>query len=191
MSKKELTKEQKKKANKFTIIFMIIVIGIVATVFAKYMNKVAEKVDIYFDPLEFQISDNGTNRTLTEEEIIQKLGEPTSSEEWKYEKANGNYFMLKTLTYQKNSDSYREYIINLAPDGTNNLIRINLYEKIPYKNKYAILKMFNLHEYKNSKIDDKNVYYRAKNVGVYDFWIPSMNDKELDVVKFTFYNGLD
>lgn len=186
----EPQKMQNKKEGCVTDVFIIIVIIISLALIIKHMYKITENVDIYFDPFEFTVEEKGISRPLTEKEIIEKLGEPTTSKEWKYPKSSNKYFLFKTLTYKKNNTSFREFIINIAPDGSRNVVRISLYEEIAYKNKNTLLSMFNLREYKNSKIEDKKHSYRAKNVGIYDFWIPSLKDNKFDVVKFTFAVGL-
>ncbi len=185
MSKKELTKEQKKKSNKLTMIIILILVIGGGIMFVKFMNKTTEKVDVYFNPFEYTVD----NRTFTEEELIAKLGEPESSEDWKKEipNSNGKYHMLKILIYDGGK---KEFIINYAPDGTNSLVRITLLEEISFKDKSHFLKMFNLKKTGKSKIEDKNITYRAKNVGVADFWIASIKDNKMNTVKITFYDGI-
>lgn len=114
-------------------------------------------VNTILDATQFYVD---KNTTMSEKQIIEKLGEPDSVEKWNY-KQSGKTYPIKTLRY----GNY-EYLLN-----SDMLQRINLNEEIKYKNKNDILKMFGLQKYKNSVIKDTNSSYRVSNCGVNDFWI--------------------
>ena len=86
-----------------------------------------EKQQMYFDATEFV--------AMTESEVIEKLGESDSIEDWLY---NDKYIM-RTYTYGS-----REFTFVQDTMGVYQLARITLYEDIPYTDKNTIYELFNL-----------------------------------------------
>lgn len=131
-----------------------------------------DEATIIFDAMQYW-KDNNT--TISENELVELLGEPDSIDEWNY-KSFSKVYPIRQLNY----GNY-EYLFN------NDLLqRINIYEEISYKNVDDILGMFGLKEYSNTEIVNNNVSYRATNCGVHDLWIPSKNEDSFDIVKITY-----
>lgn len=129
-------------------------------------------VPVVFDALQYEVKD-GEN--ITEEELINQLGEPDSIDEWNYEVGGGQYYPLRTLYYGTS-----EYTFN-----DDKLQRITLYDKFTYESKEDFLPMFNLKQYSNTQINDTNFYYRAFYCGVHDLWL-EYGDGEITMTKITY-----
>lgn len=114
-------------------------------------------VDVVFDAMQYAPDENGT---ISEAELIAKIGEPVSIEEWNYEYGYQTY-PIRTLYY----DNY-EYSFN-----NDNLQRITIYNEFNFKSKKEFLPMFNLEKYENTEINDTNTAYRAYHCGVHDLWL--------------------
>lgn len=139
----------------------------------EYQNT-NEEIPVVFDALQYQVVD-GEN--ITEQELIEQLGEPDSIEEWKNEIGGGLYYPIRTLYYGDAEYSFND----------DKLQRITLYGSFHYESKEDFLPMFNLKKYANTAIDDTNYYYRAYNCGVHDLWL-EYADGEITMVKITYGN---
>ncbi len=175
----EITDAKKRNKNKncLTIILICFLIIFVASITAEQVNKI-DSIEVVFDATQF-LRDN---KTISEAELIKLIGKPDSIEEWNY-KTSYQVLVNKTPTYpirQLNYGNY-EYLFN-----NDMLQRINIYEEIPYKNTANILKMFNLKKYANTDIANNNVSYRAKDCGIPDFWVPSMDKDNLNIIKISY-----
>lgn len=138
----------------------------------QYQKEPESSVSVVFDALQYEVK-NGEN--ITEEELINQLGEPDSIDEWNYEVGGGQYYPLRTLYYGTS-----EYIFN-----DDKLQRITLYDKFTYESKEDFLPMFNLKQYSNTQINDTNFYYRAFYCGVHDLWL-EYSDGEITMTKITY-----
>lgn len=116
------------------------------------------------------------NKTISESKLIELKGEPDEIEEWNYKSVTKTY-PIRTLYYG-----------NYAYHFNNGLLhRISIDDvEIPYKNKEDILKMFGLKKYKNSEVTDTNFAYRVTNCGVYDFWVPIMDEDSLNSIRISY-----
>jgi hypothetical protein len=182
----------KKKMNGYlvaTITFIAVAFAFVITInilnsVIPQMNKAVERVngdspvtstpiDVVFDATKFIIDDE---RTVSEGELIEILGEPESIEEWNYESYQS--LLGKEMKYPIRSLYYNEgkyeYKFN-----NNMLLRITITEQFTYEDKNNILPMFGLKKYSNTKITDTNTSYRCLNCGIYEFWVYDMiNDSK-------------
>lgn len=138
----------------------------------QYQKEPESSVPVVFDALQYEVKD-GEN--ITEEELINQLGEPDSIDEWNYEVGGGQYYPLRTLYYGTS-----EYTFN-----DDKLQRITLYDKFTYESKEDFLPMFNLKQYSNTQINDTNFYYRAFYCGVHDLWL-EYGDGEITMTKITY-----
>lgn len=93
----------------------------------------AGPVTVVFDALQYEVKDG---HNITEDELIERLGEPESIEEWDYETGSGRRYSIRTLYYED-----EEYSFN-----NDNLQRVTLWGDISYSSKNDFLKMFNLCE---------------------------------------------
>ena len=100
-------------------------------------------------------------RTVTEEELIKKIGQPDKVDNWDYTSATGDKYPIKTLIYGK-----YEYKFN---DGY--LKRITILEPIAYKYKSDFLEMFNVTKNAQSKLKDTGAAYRLTDGSIHDFWV--------------------
>lgn len=121
-----------------------------------YQND-TPKTEVILDATSFFISEN---ETVSEEKLIEMLGEPDEVEEWDFKTSSKSY-PIRTLRYDNYGYSFNSGMLQ----------RISIDEDIAYENKDDILGMFGLKKYKNSKVNDTNVAYRITNCGVHDFWI--------------------
>jgi hypothetical protein len=137
-------------------------------------------IDVFFDATRF-IVDN--ERTVSEAELIEMLGEPDSIDEWNYESYQSLLgkeveYTIRSLYY--NNGTY-EYKFN-----NDMLQRITITEEFQYKSKEDILPMFGLKKYSNTKISDLNVSYRCSNCGVSDFWIYDMDENTVNGINISY-----
>lgn len=130
-----------------------------------------KEVAVVLDAMSFYRDD----KTVNEAQLIEMNGEPDSIEEWKQKGVSATY-SIKTLYYG-----------NYAYHFNNDMLqRISISEEIPYTDKDEILEMFGLKKYSNTTINDLNVSYRADKCGVYDFWIPIMDEDSLDEIRISY-----
>lgn len=121
-------------------------------------NQIKEiSLTTIFNALEYETIDG---KRLTEQELIDKLGTPDSTEDWNYSNRTISY-PIRTLTY-----GLYEYKFN-----NDELQRITIYEEIPFSDSSEFLGMFNLEETKSTKIFENADTYRASNCGVYELWL--------------------
>jgi hypothetical protein len=163
---------------------MLGVIGNVLKAIIPDMDKVVDSVNsdrpitltptpinVVFDATKF-IIDN--ERTVSEAELIEMLGQPESIEEWNYESYQSllgkeMIYPIRSLYYNENKYEYKF--------NNNMLQRITITEEFAYEDKNNILPMFGLKKYSNTKITDTNVAYRCSNCGIYEFWVYDMDSK--------------
>ncbi|MDF2608915.1 MAG: hypothetical protein K0R92_389 [Lachnospiraceae bacterium] len=168
----------------FVIVVMLGVIGNVLKAIIPDMDKVVDSVNsdrpitltptpinVVFDATKF-IIDN--ERTVSEAELIEMLGQPESIEEWNYESYQSllgkeMIYPIRSLYYNENKYEYKF--------NNNMLQRITITEEFAYEDKNNILPMFGLKKYSNTKITDTNVAYRCSNCGIYEFWVYDMDSK--------------
>ena len=152
----------------FLVITFIIVGGLIFGI-SRVMNDPEKyqsaNVDsnVMFDATQFYTSEN---ETVSENKLIEMLGDPDEVEEWNHETTSKSY-PIRTLMY----GNYKYHF------NSDMLQRISIEEEIPYESKDKILGMFGLKKYKNSSINDTNVAYRVTNCGVHDFWTQYSEDK--------------
>jgi hypothetical protein len=141
-----------------------------------------EKIEVVFDATKFIVDDE---RTVTEAELIDMLGEPESIEEWNYQVYQE--LLLREVEYPIRSLFYQggtyEYKFN-----NDHLQRITINMDIPYNKKSDILPLFGLSEYSNSEITDTGVAYRVTNCGVYDFWVTKMDNQIIHNIHISYGN---
>ena len=137
----------------------------------KKEHEQQKEVPVVLDAMSFYRDD----KTVNEAQLIEMNGEPDSIEEWKQQGVSATY-SIKTLYYG-----------NYAYHFNNDMLqRISISEEIPYTDKDDILAMFGLKKYSNTNINDLNVSYRADKCGVYDFWIPIMDEDSLDEIRISY-----
>ena len=118
------------------------------------------------------------NKTISESKLIELKGEPDEIEEWNYKRATD------FLTYPIRTLYYGNYAYHF---NNGMLHRISIHDaEIPYKNKEDILKMFGLKKYINSEVTDTNFAYRVTNCGVYEFWVPIMDEDSLNAIRISY-----
>ncbi len=154
------------------VVLIALVVLVVVVAVTQGDQAPTEPVSVVFDALQDEVKDG---HNITEDELIEKLGEPDSVEEWDYETASGTRYPVKTLYYEN-----AEYSFN-----NDTLQRVTLWDKISYSNKSDFLGMFNLKKYSNTEVNDTGSYYRAYNCGVHDIWI-GYEDGEITMVKISY-----
>ena len=137
----------------------------------EYQN-IPEEIPVVFDALQYQVVDG---KNITEAELIEKLGEPDSIEEWKHEIGGGLFYPIRTLYYQDAEYSFND----------DKLQRVTVYGSFTYESKEDFLPMFNLKRYENTTINDTNCYYRAYDCGVHDLWL-EYGDGKITMVKISY-----
>ncbi len=105
-------------------------------------------------------------RTMTEEELIKKIGQPDKIDNWNYTSAIGNKYPIKTLTYGNYEYKFNNGLLH----------RITIFEPISYNSKDDFLEMFNVTKNSQSKLNDTGVAYRLTNGSIHDLWV-GYNDK--------------
>ena len=154
------------------VIAFLLVAAIGVAIIYQGAQGTARPVTVVFDALQYEVKDG---HNITEDELIERLGEPESIEEWDYETGSGRRYSIRTLYYED-----EEYSFN-----NDNLQRVTLWGDISYSSKNDFLKMFNLSKYKNTEINDTGSYYRAYYCGVHDIWIGYENGK-ITMVKISY-----
>lgn len=175
-----------KKRNGCLIPFLVFILFAAALIFIiSHIIKNPELYDdtkladnVVFDALQYEVKSDGTN--ISESELIKKLGNPDSTEEWNYEITGGRYYPMRTLYYGTAEYSF----------SNDRLQRITLREKFHYDNKDDFLPMFHLKKYANTLINDTNFYYRASNCGVHDLWL-EYGDGTITMAKITYGSLFD
>ena len=139
---------------------------------SKEAREPKEPVSVVFDALQYEVKEG---QNITEDELVEQLGEPDNVEEWDYVTGSGRRYPIRTLYYNDEEYSFNN-------DG---LQRVTLWKEINYSNKNEFLKMFNLSKYKNTEINDTGSYYRAYYCGVHDIWI-GYEDGKITMVKISY-----
>lgn len=127
--------------------------------------------------------------------LVEKFGDPESTETWKSETSKGTFDML-IYCYSKDGNYYEFFI---ADDS---VVRMNIYSENEWynkgndftyfkKNKSDTLEMFGITPTSDVEIaTDNEMAYRLRNVSdqVSDFWIPILDasNKTFGSVKITF-----
>ncbi|GHV06470.1 hypothetical protein FACS1894217_05220 [Clostridia bacterium] len=172
-----MEKKKGKGCLKYVIIFVVLlggaIFGIVQLANNVQKEQDADKANLVFDALSFF---DGKDATVNEQKLIEKLGEPDSTEEWNYETGT-KVFPIRTLVYdQYRYDFNSEMLQRIEIDGVD----------IPYTDKDKILALFGLKKYGYSVVTDTGVAYRVKNCGVHDFWIPIMDEQNLKSIRISY-----
>lgn len=166
-------KNKKSRTILFTVILSILSICLlISTVLGAPTTKDAESI-VVFDALQYNVENN---QKITEEEIINRLGEPQKKEDWNYKTPDKEY-PIHTITYENREYSFYEGILQ----------RITLYDEFTYTDKNDFLGMFNLSKNANTTINDTNSFYRAFNCGVHDLWI-QYGDGKITLTKISYGN---
>ncbi|WP_353106265.1 hypothetical protein [Acetoanaerobium noterae] len=130
---------------------------------------------------------------ITSNELVQKMGEPSTKEDWVNKTASGE-FSVTTYEYDKDGIHY-EFII-----ADDKVVRITLYSNkywndegyfFTYEKKLDMLHLFGITEFSDDfKIADNSASYRIRPVSdtIEDFWIPDMDSKNktFGLVKITY-----
>ncbi len=126
---------------------------------------------------------------ISEHELIEKMGEPESREEWNYEKYSTVYPIVSCI-YDGNRF---EFLLN-----NDKVLRISVYadsyntengEPFKFEEKDDILYMFGINpdDVKYAKKTDTNSAIRYENFGnITSLWVPSYEDNSFDEVKIDF-----
>lgn len=167
-------KNKKSRTILFTVILSILSICLLApTVLGAQTTKDTEPI-VVFDALQYNVEND---QKITEEEIINRLGEPQKQEDWNYKTPDKEY-PIHTITYENREYSFYEGVLQ----------RITLYDEFAYTDKNDFLGMFNLSKNANTTINDTNSFYRAYNCGVHDLWI-QYGDGKITLTKIS-YGGV-
>lgn len=158
------------------IIPLMLILSLIAVclfpAFAVGSSTVENDVTVVFDALQYYTENNDKN--ITEEEIVNQLGEPQKQEDWNYKTPEKEY-PIHTITYENREYSFYEGVLQ----------RITLYDEFTYTNKNDFLGMFNLSKNANTTINDTNSFYRAYNCGVHDLWI-QYGDGKITLTKISY-----
>jgi len=129
----------------------------------------ANVAGVVFDAQQFMFIDSTTGNYLTvsEKELIEMIGEPENIDEWNY-KINGMVYPIRSLLY---ADGNYVYEFN-----NDHLVRIQIFEEIPYTDKSELLGMFNLKREPHSEVVDTGMAYRVYNCIVNDLWCTFNDD---------------
>lgn len=152
------------------IFFVIMAAGFVITILNENIKPAESKV--VFDALQYAVQDE---KNISEAELIAKLGEPDSIEEWNYKTSDTAGYPIRTLHYGKTEYSFNNDALH----------RVTIWDRMPYNKKKDFLSMFNLKKYANTTINDTGFYYRAYNCGVHDLWL-EYDDAEISMVKISY-----
>lgn len=100
-------------------------------------------------------------RTFTEQELINVMGEPDSVEEWNFTASTGLQYPIRNLYYGNNEYKFHN----------DTLRRITLLDPIEYKSVDDFIDMFGCSKYDDTTIVDTGSTYRANNCGIYELYI--------------------
>ena len=153
------------------LFFLLVAVAGIASI-SKEAREPKEPVSVVFDALQYEVKEG---QNITEDELVEQLGEPDNVEGWDYVTGSGRRYPIRTLYYNDEEYSFNN-------DG---LQRVTLWKEINYSNKNEFLKMFNLSKYKNTEINDTGSYYRAYYCGVHDIWI-GYEDGKITMVKISY-----
>lgn len=145
------------KARGWNALKVVVVFMIICYVIA-FLNK--KEVTVSF------IEDVNQYSQITAEELISKLGEPTSRENWTNKTSKGD-FEVETYSFDKNLNHY-EFIVT-----DNNVVRLKLFSEKAwnhegnlffFKDKKEIPSLFGVEISKDATIENENRYYKATSV---------------------------
>jgi hypothetical protein len=172
----------KKKASARRAIIILSIIGafivFVAVIACTAGNNTSinENQTVILDAMSFWKNEERT-ATISETELIQRLGEPDAVEEWNYKTDGELEYPIKTLIYGDWRYNFNNNMVQwISADGLH----------IPYDSKDEILAMFNLKKYKNSEITDTGFAYRVQRCGIRSFWVAIMTDTELNSIRISY-----
>lgn len=179
--KTKRNKNQKKKRKTGVIVLSVLFafFALVAVLASQYGDSTPKDKDVpVFDAMKFWESDG---LPIRETALIEMMGPPDSVEEWNDEREDAVY-RIKDLYY--GNDTYSFY------EGRLRSLQL-IDAKIPYSSRSAILGMFNLRQTSKSETNYTGVAYRVSNCGVPSFWVQSMDDKHLDIIRIIYNDPAD
>lgn len=132
----------------------------------------AGTANIVFDAQRFMFIDSttGSYLTVSEKELLDMIGTPDNIDEWNYE-SSGMVYPIRSLSYDNG-----KYVYEFNND---HLMRIQIFEQIPYNEKSELLELFNLRKESNSKTIDTGTSYRVYDCMVNDLWCTFNSDGSL------------
>ena len=166
-------------------VFIILITTVLILTACSERNDMPKSSPVVFDVMSFW--DEVGQSTISEAELVERLGEPERIFEVPYESPwdVDEFINMKYLCYEKNKESFMgySYIYYFNPNtGMLDLITIGGVE-IPYLNEEYILPMFNLTLSPNSEVVDHGArQYRVYDCGVRSFWVTSMDDSYLKII---------
>lgn len=181
------TPKKKKKGHGCLItilIFILFAVGLSVGISQapKTESTSSDRSKVVFDAAQFNVTEDGELRPMHESEVIDLLGEAESVEEWNYTTASGLQYPIRSLSYGNG-----KYIYEFNNDY---LLRIQILESFPYKDRNDFMEMFNLKKYSNTWTDDNNVNCHIYNCGVYDLWLMDITDTEIGITYLTYFSGV-
>ncbi|MBO5143569.1 MAG: hypothetical protein J6C46_11385 [Clostridia bacterium] len=165
----------KKQSKIFTIFFSIIIV-IALIMFSKTVTE-SGPVEPVFDAMSFY-TDLDTKTTVTQEELIAKIGEPEKIETWNHTNSKNEKIEITTLYYDNYAYEYNFY--------ENHLQRISINKDIELKDEVTNLKLFNLSKNDYTKLNNTGSALRYYNCGVNDLWIWNISDNIAKGTKITY-----
>lgn len=126
---------------------------------------------------------------ISEQELIEKMGEPETREEWNYE----SVFSIFPMVSCYYSNNRFEFLLN-----NDHVVRVSIHadtynsldgESFTFTEKEDILKMFGIDpkDVKYAKLTDTNSALRYENfLNITSFWVPSYENNSFDEVKIDF-----
>ena len=175
-----------KKASGCLISFIVFIVVIIIIISSNSGDKQQQNVDetasnvvetaanVVIDAMSFWV-DASQEIAISDEELIERLGEPESVDEWNYINSETKV-PIKTLYYDDNTYAYH------FNSGVLQRIKIEDVE-IPYANKKEIPSLFGLNGYANAKVvADTGVAYRVENCGVRQLWVQIMDKNNLKTI---------
>lgn len=175
-SRSTINKQDKKQPSValLTIIFLgiFIILGNAITIMSSPIEPVFDASSFYTDTV--------SKTTVTQEELILKLGEPEEIENWNFKNSKSEEFKITTLYYDNYAYEYSFY--------DNHLQRISINKDIPLANKNTNLKLFNLSQNDYTRLKDTGSALRYYDCGVNDLWIWSINDNVAKGIKISYTN---
>jgi len=158
------------------VVFTILIFVIVNMVINTYSGEIA------FDSFQYY-NEDGT--TLTEEQLIEKLGQPDAIVIWNYTTDKMAY-PVRSLLYEPNEKALSGYTYTYEVNS-NLLQRIRIegveYE---YSRKNHILALFRLTRGPNSSLIGEGNAYGMTNCGVQNFLVTGMTNKVLTDIRITY-----
>lgn len=143
-------------------------------------------IDVVFDAQKFMLfmQIDATSKgyiTVSENELIEMIGEPDRIEEWDYVVANMTY-PIRSLFYAGGNYVY-EF-------NNNYLTRIQIFEPFHYEDKSDIIEMFGLVRTAKTEITDTGKAYRAYNCMINDLWCTFGSDENTIDMTYISYSDL-